>query len=479
MVSFHFIEMGEIADSVDQHLADTPFEGKSGSGSLLSTSESDGWTARPNLPWSTVNTTSALSRGTAAIANSSPVQARPNDRSASTLSDAADATSYFALPRSSGIGSAAGNHKSYLNGGSDGISPSVTDGMSFGGFGGFRNGDSRHNVTASTFGDSPVGSRFPMKSFDTSSADDVTGSIAMPSLPQGLPDTLTQQLPRNSYAHMPHNSVSFASQRPAHTSHPSFHSESQGFDSRFGSGSVDLNAGLSKLQLNDGSFAARPAAQRPAYVSHSSYDGSLQRAQYPQALADDGNYQTGTGYMTDGSADLGLAYQARSRVDGGSISPAELTRMGSPFYAGMDGTSIAGPHFRNASGSRLSEGQAAALERKLRGMQPEADYAAPIANPLQRVQFSPAYDFAGYQAARLNALAGFYPVAPMGGLGAATFTPRPRENDLSQVVRSPLLEEFRANSKGNKRYELKVITRPSNDIPERKLTFVGHLQPCR
>ncbi|EYE90579.1 mRNA-binding protein PUF3 [Aspergillus ruber CBS 135680] len=433
----------------DQHLAETAFEGKSGSGSLLSTSESDGWTSRPNLPWTTVNTSSSLARGTTAM-NTSPVQARPNDRSASALSEANDTPSYFSLPRSGIAGSGgAANHKAYLNSASDGISPS-TDGISFGGFGGFRNGDARHHVNSSTFG-SPVGARFQMKPGMETSSDDMTGSMAMPSLPQGLPDALAQQLPRNPYSHIPHSSASIASQRQAHTSHPSFHSESQGFDGRLGSGSMDMNAGLSKLQLNDGGFPT----QRPSYMPHSSFDGNIARSKYPQAAGDEGNYQSVQGYMGDGAAEL-LAYQAanRARVEGGDISPSELTRMDSPFYSGLDGASLAGPHFRNASGSRLSEGQATVLERRLRA---EAEFVSP-GNPLQRVQYPSAYELANYQAARMNPLAGYYPVSPLAGIGAAAYAPRPtRENDLSQVVRSPLLEEFRANSKGNKRYELKDI----------------------
>ncbi|ODM20364.1 hypothetical protein SI65_03417 [Aspergillus cristatus] len=430
----------------DQHLADTAFEGKSGSGSLLSTSESDGWTSRPNLPWTTVNTSASLARGATAM-TTSPVQARSNDRSASALSEAAD-TSYFSLPRSgiAGAGGAA-NHKTYLNSGSDGISPS-TDGISFGGFGGFRNGEARHNVNSSAFGSSPVGTRFQMKpgtTLDTSS-DDMT----MSSLPQGLPDALAQQLPRNPYTHMSHSSASFAPQRQTHTSHPSFHSENQGFDGRLGASSIDLNTGLSNLQLNDSGFPT----QRPTYMSQGSFDGNLSRSKYPQSVGEEGNYQSVPGYMGDGAADL-LAYQAanRARLEGGGISPSELTRTGSPFYPGLDGASLAGPHFRNASGSRISEGQAAALERKLRA---EAEFVSP-GNPLQRVQYPSAYELANYQA-RMNPLAGYYPVSSLAGIGAAAYAPRPtRENDLSQVVRSPLLEEFRANSKGNKRYELKDI----------------------
>lgn len=77
---------------------------------------------------------------------------------------------------------------------------------------------------------------------------------------------------------------------------------------------------------------------------------------------------------------------------------------------------------------------------------------------LQRGQFPPSYDYSGYQSARLNALSGFYPVTHLGQLGAAALVSRGhRDHDPTQVVRSPLLEEFRANSKGNKRYELKDI----------------------
>ncbi|KAF7158009.1 hypothetical protein CNMCM5623_002521 [Aspergillus felis] len=157
---------GELMDRAprDQNLAETAFEGKSGSGSLLPSSESDGWNSRPNLPWNTVNTTSAsLSRGQNNGMTASPISTRPNDRSAPALSETADSSSYFSMPRSSGIGSSAGggNHKTYLNAGADGISPSG-DGLSFGNFGGLRGGDGRRHPN-SAFGGSPVGTGFPMK----------------------------------------------------------------------------------------------------------------------------------------------------------------------------------------------------------------------------------------------------------------------------------------------------------------------------
>ncbi|KAF7161220.1 hypothetical protein CNMCM6106_008546 [Aspergillus hiratsukae] len=448
----------------DQNLAETAFEGKSGSGSLLPSSESDGWNSRPNLPWNTVNTTSAsLSRGQNNGMTAPPISTRPNDRSAPALSETADSSSYFSIPRSSGIGSSAGagNHKTYLNTGSDGISPSG-DGLSFANFGGLRSGDGRRHPNSSAFGGSPVGTGFPMKqgftTLDTTRADEVTGSLAMSSLPQALPETMSQPLARNGFTHASHNSASITSQRPTHASHPSFHSESQGFEGRFG-GSMGLSAGINKLQLNEGGFSGHPAGSRPAYLSHSSYDGSLQRFKY-QSAGDESSYEAVGGYAGDGLAELSVGHHAgRSRLGEGSLSPTDIARMENTFYSALEAGAVPGAHYRNGSGSRLSENQALALERKLRAMQHDQDLAHGAANALQRIPYNaPAYDLAGYQAARLNALSGFYPVAQLGGLGSAGIIPRGhRDQDPAQVVRSPLLEEFRANSKGNKRYELKDI----------------------
>ncbi|EAW08696.1 mRNA-binding protein PUF3 [Aspergillus clavatus NRRL 1] len=446
----------------DQNLAEAAFEGKSGSSSLLSSSESDGWNTRPNLPWTTVNTTAAaLSRAPNNGMATSPVATRANDRSAPALAETADSSSYFSLSRSAGIGSSsgAGSHKPYLNSGTEGISPSG-DGLSFGNFGGLRSGDGRRHAGASAFAGSPVGTGFPMKPgftspLDTTRADE---AAAMSGLPQTLPETMTQPLARNSYAHASHNSASFTSQRPGHSSHPSFHSESQGFQGRYGAASMDLSAGLNKLQLNEGGFSAHSAVGRPGYLSHSSYDASLQRLKY-QNSGDESNYDAVTGYSGEGAPELPLAYQAgRSRLGDGSISPTEYARVEAPFYAALDAGAIPETHYRNGSGGRLTESQALALERKLRGMHQDQDLSQLPANPLQRIPLAPAYDLTGYQAARLNALSGFYPVAHLSGLGPAAIIPRNhREQDPAQVVRSPLLEEFRANSKGNKRYELKDI----------------------
>lgn len=435
----------------DQHISDSAFETKSGSGSLLSTSESDGWAGRPNLPWSTVNT-SALPMGQNRGMATSPIQTRANDRSAPALNDAGDTASYFSLPRTTGIGTSAGttSHRPYMTTGSEGVSPSGD--MSFGGFSALRNGDGRRQMNSTGLGNSPVGTSFPVKSGFSGSLEGTRqedmAAMGMSSLGSGIADSMSPSQARSALSHIPHNSASYAPQRPVHSAHPSFYSDNHSIEGRYGSGSIDLSAGFNKLQLNDGGFGGQAAVQRPPFMPHASFDGSLPRGKYQHN--DEASYQALAGYGAESAPDMHLAYQTRSRAaDTGSISPSDYARMDSPLYSGVDG------QYRN-SGGRASDTHGAAFERRLRNFQ-DQDFVQASGSSLQRMQMPPSYDYQGYQQARLNALQGFYPMGPLGGLGAAALVSRAhREHDPTQVVRSPLLEEFRANSKGNKRYELKV-----------------------
>ncbi|KAJ5166399.1 uncharacterized protein N7482_005180 [Penicillium canariense] len=437
----------------DQHISDSAFEGKSGSGSLLSTSESDGWAGRANLPWSTVNTSLSMGQNRGGM-TTSPIQSRANDRSAPALNDAGE-SSYFSLPRTTAMGTSAGtvSHRPYLNSGSEGVSPSG-DGMSFSGFSGLRNGDGRRQMSSTGLSGSPVGATFPVKSgfsgsIDSSRQEEMAASIAMGTLPSGIPETMSPPQTRSALSHVPHNSASYAPQRPVHSTHPSFYSDNHSVDGRYGSGSIDLSGGFNKLQLSDSGFSNQASAQRPPFVPHASFDGSLPRGKYQSN--DDAAYQALAGYGAEGAQDMHLAYQQRSRGgDTGSMSPSEYARMDSPLYAGVDGAT----QYRNSSGARMND--QVAFERRLRNFQ-DQEFVQAQGNSLQRMQGPPSYDYQNYQAARLNALQGFYPMAQLGGLGAAAIVSRTHRDDPTQVVRSPLLEEFRANSKGNKRYELKDI----------------------
>ncbi|KAJ9237598.1 hypothetical protein DTO169E5_5184 [Paecilomyces variotii] len=464
-------DTGLIRDQTQMNGAEHAFEGKSGSGSLLSTSESEGWTGRPNLPWSTVSSASSLSMTQSKSIATSPVQARAHDRSAPVISEA-DTTSYFSLPRPSAIGqgSTTAREKTYLNQPSEGLTPSGGDSISFGNFGGFRNEESNRRQISSSFSGNTVGPTFQGRG-SLSGEVEVSRAEDISSINLAFPQTVTESMNQTGrtavagpYNHLSHGSLSLASQRPGHSAHPSFHSDSQGFQNRYGNSQMDISAGLDKLQLNDNNVSSQQSAQRPGYVSHASYDGSFNRFKY-QLTADEGNYQPVSGYTPDGS-DLHAGYHpAASRLaDRSSGSPVDYGRINSPFYQ-ASGTPAPTTQYRTPSGGiRLAnpvpDGQTALLDRKIRAMQQEQEYSQHAANLLQpRLQFPPAYDFAAYQAARLNPLAAFYPMAPYAGFGAAGVLPRAphRDHDPTQVVRSPLLEEFRTNNKGNKRYELKDI----------------------
>ena len=137
----------------------------------------------------------------------------------------------------------------------------------------------------------------------------------------------------------------------------------------------------------------------------------------------------------------------------------------SPFYS----TGGTPPTYQQRAPSRgyynnIQAGQAAALERKLRGLQQQQQgFAVPQANPLQfRNQLPHPYDMQSQSTLRMNPLQPYYPVPPAPHLLSGHPIPRgpARDHDMGQQVRSPLLEEFRNNSKTNKRYELKVTFAP-------------------
>lgn len=109
----------------------------------------------------------------------------------------------------------------------------------------------------------------------------------------------------------------------------------------------------------------------------------------------------------------------------------------------------------------VQAGQAATLERKLRGIQQQQQhsYAMPQPNSLQfRSQLPHVYDMNTQNALRMNPLQPYYPMPPAPHMLGGPPIPRgpARDQDVGQQVRSPLLEDFRNNSKTNKRYDLKV-----------------------
>ena len=135
----------------------------------------------------------------------------------------------------------------------------------------------------------------------------------------------------------------------------------------------------------------------------------------------------------------------------------------SPFYP----TGGTPPYQQNVTsrGHYNGVGQAALLERKLQGLQeqqqqqlhPRHGHGYRQPNPLQfSGQMPNPYEVHTPNALRMNPLGSYYNMPPPHLLGSHIPRGPAREMDVGQQVRSPLLEEFRNNSKTNKRYELKV-----------------------
>ncbi|OAX83092.1 hypothetical protein ACJ72_02548 [Emergomyces africanus] len=455
-------------------IPEVPIEGKTGSGSLLSTSESDGWTGRTNLPWDLSNSTSQL-RGPLA---KHPGQARQNDHSAPlSMNDtsAGSSSPYFSVTRSSGIGhhSHHPNNKSFITQPDILPSPIVHDSAGLVGFNSYRPDEaSHHHINGSHFRNN-LGAHLhnkqglPLNDMEAPLSDHTINSLNLRSFSPNGTDQTSGTREHPPYGHVSHNSVSIVPQRPAHSAHASFHSDSHGSDPRYVASQNDLISGISKLHMQDDGYSFNPShasSHRPSYQSHASYDTSLTRFK-PYLGADNGP----GAYISDDTCDIPAhpSFNAARLSDRGPASPtvSDYTRSVRSFYS-AGGTPISNGQFRTSSGSRLTgqlpEGQAELLERKLRGLQQEQqDYLQSTANPLHaRLSLAQGYGFSGYQGApRMNPLLNYYPVAPFSGLGPTSILPRSpqREQDPIQVVRSPLLEEFRTNNKNNKRYELKDI----------------------
>lgn len=431
------------------------------------------------MPWSTVSPTTSLGMASNKGMTPSPVESR-GDRSVSSRTDSGDATNpYFSIHRHTAIGqssSGAPAAKPYLNSTSDSFASSGADSLAFGSFGSLQDDELGNRQRAvygarqrpSYDGSSPAAG-FQSKGSLVPSArsEDVMGSGGLTSFsPLGAEPLSTgngQGSFSNVYSshHLAHNSISLAPQRPSHSPHPSFHSDT--LDHRPSSTQGDLSASLNRLQLNDTQpFSLQQSSHRPSFASHGSYDAALSRYKQQLVAADAVPYNDMSAF--EPAADVSLPYQGASRLsERDTNSPSDYNRgISTPFYSAATPPILSG-QLRPSSGNRLpghvGDGQAALLDRKLRGLQQEQEFA-PVANPAmqQRVPFASPYDFTSY-ARGFGAYNPYYPIPHLGALGgAAAMMPRThRDHDPGQVVRSPLLEEFRSNSKGNKRYELKDI----------------------
>ena len=142
----------------------------------------------------------------------------------------------------------------------------------------------------------------------------------------------------------------------------------------------------------------------------------------------------------------------------------------SPVYS-TSGTPPLVDHQRAASNASIRNNmggsQAALLERRLRGLQQEQQGYLPSqqASLQYRTPFTHPYGYSPQNMLRMNPSAPYYAMPPIhsnlqnyAANRAVSQTPTIDSNS-GESLRSTLLEEFRSNNKGTKRYELKVCQR--------------------
>lgn len=432
--------------------ADSAIEGKTGSGSLLSTSESDNWPAHTSSPWDLKNPT-PQTVSTARATNGASISALANDHPVPSTSGGSSA-SYFPISRPPAIGHApsSSTHSALLgksNGVSPAASPDVTD---------LRFDNNPRQINQSAYRNSHVRSRLQNSSTIASDGDMPFFELGSNGLSNGAPDSVMSP-PGQGYASLNRNSIANIPQRPNHSAHPSMHSESHANDGRYGLAQNELLASLNKLHLPDDAYEAQ--GRGSGFQSQASYDSPFSR--YKSHIPEENSVQTGN-YVPDGVADIPYynAINATRVPDRGPASPAasDYSRNAALLYAAA-GSPIAN-QYRNPPGSRIAgqfpDPQAEALARKLRGLQQQEQEFSAMANPLQsRLMPGQGYGYHNYPSStRLNIPPNFYAFpSQFNGFPPSTIGVNVRD-DPSQIVRSPVLEDFRANNKGNKRYELKV-----------------------
>lgn len=234
---------------------------------------------------------------------------------------------------------------------------------------------------------------------------------------------------------------------------------------------------LSSITLDYAKLAVGPGNPNP-YVTQSREDQTNNPNGFPHDFShqihqrdltdpwhlDDNGYRTNLGPHSYGNPTG--QYRGPSTVNNASYPyPAETgdphRPENAPFYATSNSPSVGvqppparrrisrgDNHQPNGIPNGIPNGQINALDRNLRGLhQMQQDHPGypSVPNPMNfRAPFGPY----GFQPP--GALPYYVMAPPMIPRGPA------REHDASQHVRSLLLEEFRNNSKTNKRYELKV-----------------------
>jgi len=461
--------------------------GPSGSGALAASSEADPWGARANAPWNPPDTTSPTLQSSHSGSTPPAHHVRTNMPSTATQSLLEIQNSY--TQSRPAIGQGAGfnrsQHKSSLDPSSGSFKFSRRSSFGF--------NDDKENSgqfpsnTDNSF-DMDISSR-PFRADQMGSQN--TGFLGI-----GNGSSRDSSMPpsRASDSGLSGSGLAFGNNNQAfgsigHTPNNSIHSHRQSFSNLSGAGAfpsqpngsrfTDLNQTEVELREKFGALGfgsdGEPtnASQANSNLgtsyspNHPNYTHNYQ-ANGGSAMWNDTssnpkgsqNYET---YSGQAFADQPYFSKGHRFSERASVSPAgsDYRRgVNSPKYYSATGTPVGSDQiYRPGSrGPRIPQGPSE-LDRRLQNAHyPQAQFL--YNHPFQGQYPPPAYEYA--PPFRQGAVPYGYPIALHAYPQAQIIPTRPsKDQDVGVGVRSVLLEEFRSNSKSNKRYELKVRSRYS------------------
>ena len=461
-----------------------------GSGSLLPSSESDNVVSR-HTPWKSVDENS-LALSTAHTARS---RASPDRRQKSSHTFAGNGggdPSFFDISRAANSMSAASAQRTFLDPtsrdfvASNMLGPSTTFPSSRQNSG----DDAPHNSRKTGYGNSENGLNISNRTASSNNISAYNSNVGSRngSLPPSRGDYDPSSRNRGDFQNLQFsrlgtNAMNMTAQRlnasasAAPLIAQTTSSGARGLEQQSPT-QLDHLAGQFE-QLNVASQQRRPSYASSQHSPNSAMGQfPTQFAQGSSTAANDGwNQDTWAPESTDylgyqdqnsaGSSGSAAARQGQTRMTYAgqmSESPVESNaRLShSPFYSSTGTPPVYNQSNTYPRGGHpgTSAAQASALERRLRGLQQQQGYMPHQSPALQfRNQMPfPNYDMNTQNQYRTNPLSSYYPMPPANHILANPHIPRgpARDHDLAGQMRSPLLEDFRNNSKTNKRYELKV-----------------------
>lgn len=458
---------------------------------MLSTSESDTWSGRQGPPWASVdNTSPGLPSANARRSGTSPIRPQNSSQHASQpfFDQSSSNTSYFSASSNQGLHKATQLNLADPNAGTF-MPPRAFETNGF-------HRSSRHNsddgdryaASSSTFGSNDCGfSIQPQRQKSHQSTSGFNSSVAsrsgsLPPSQNGVDplsrfDEATQN---TTYSHFNGSAASnhpypskLSAQALAFSRNPSAYNQRSGDQPSPG----DVNSMAGDFAMMGIAKENQPPQAGFGLQMGSALTGQDPRYDVPQQSdhgrrdawdADDNSYPGYQDvYAQHSTMPLPSQVQYRSPTFNTSYAHSAANNDGSrnqpsPFGS-SDGASPYPLQNRALSCGSFNgngpAGPALILDRKLRGLQHEQQGFMPP-NPAQ-LQFRPPfpnpYDFHAQNALRMN-LNPYYPVPPMTNLLPPVIPRGPaKDQDTSHSTRSACLEEFRSNSKTNKRYELKVL----------------------